>query len=228
MGKRPVELGGDAKNGRNKIGWPTEKSTFTLDETAVTDIQFELRGVRVPVDHGYALFCELARLLPWLAEESSVGIHSIHGSDSGAGELLLNRRTKLVMRIPTERVDDLLVIVGETLSVGGNSLTIGGGKAKALPRHTPLYAHRVTTGSTDEADFTNDIMRLLDELGIETRFICGKRQSISTDIGVVAGYSLMLHGLPVQHALRMQQVGIGCYRKLGCGIFIPHKSINAI
>ena len=221
-------MGCDAKNGRNKIGWPSEKSAFIVDETAVTDIQFELRGTRVPIDHGNALFHALAPLLPWLADEASAGIHPIHGADSGAGELILNHRTKLVVRVPAERADDLRIIEGQTLHVGGNTLHIGAGKAKALPRHTPLYAHCVTTGSTDEADFSRDIMHLLDEMGIETRFICGKRQTISTDAGTVAGYSLMLHGLPIEHAIRVQQVGIGNYRKLGCGIFIPHKSINAV
>lgn len=223
-------MGCDAKNGRNKIGWPSEKSAFVVDEAAVTDIQFELRGVRVPLDHGYALFRALERLLPWLADDALVGagIHPIHGADSGAGELILNHRTKLVLRLPAERLIDALAIKGETLDVSGNTLLIGAGKVKALPRHTPLYAHRVTTGSVEEAGFTRDIMRLLDELGIETRFICGKRQTISTDGGIVAGYSLMLHGLPIEHAIRVQQVGIGNYRKLGCGIFIPHKSINAV
>jgi hypothetical protein len=38
----------------------------------------------------------------------------------------------------------------------------------------------------------------------------------------------MLHGLPIEYAIRVQQVGIGNERKLGCGIFIPHKSINAV
>lgn len=180
------------------------------------------------VDHGYALFRELARLLPWLPGEALAGIHPIQGADSGAGELILNHRTRLVVRIPAERVNDLLAIEGQTINVAGTPLTIGAGKAKSLPRHTPLYAHCVTTGSTDEVDFASDIMRLLDEQDIETRFICGRRQTISTDAGSVAGYSLMLHGLPIEHAIRVQQIGIGSNRKLGCGIFIPHKSINAV
>jgi CRISPR-associated protein Cas6 len=221
-------LGCDAKAGRSKIGWPSNKSTFTVDETAVTDVQFELRGARIPIDHGYALYRELARLLPWLEEEALAGIHPIHGADSGGGDLILNRRTKLVVRISAARANDLRAIEGKSIEVGGNALLIGAGKAKALPHHTPLYAHCVTTGSADEGDFSRDIMRLLDELGIETRFLCGLRQTITTDAGRVAGYSLMLHGLPIEHAIRVQQVGIGSNRKLGCGIFIPHKSITAV
>lgn len=221
-------MGSDAKTGRIKIGWPNVNSAFTVDPIAVTDIQFGLRGVRIPLDHGFLLYREMTRLLPWLADEAQAGIHPIHGADSGAGELILNHRTKLVIRISAERANDLLDIQNKTISVGGHALQIGAGKARALPSHTPLYAHRVTTGSTDDTGFARDIMHLLDELGIETRFISGKPQTISTDAGLMSGYSLMLHGLPIEHAIRVQQVGLGYHRLLGCGIFIPHKSINAV
>lgn len=191
-------------------------------------MQFELRGVRLPIDHGLALFEELARLAPWLADEELLGIHPIQGSDSGSGELLLNRRTRMLIRIPVERLDDVLKLSGKAIQVAGNHLSIGAGKVKPLTRHTPLYAHIVTTGSSDEGEFARDIMALLDELAIDTRFICGRQQSITTPIGREAGYSLMLHGLPIEHAFRVQHLGLGGNRKMGCGIFIPHKSIAAL
>lgn len=170
----------------------------------------------------------MSRLLPWLAQEELAGIHPVHGSDSGNGYLLLNRRTQLVIRAPKERLNELLELSGKQIDVAGNPLSIGKGKTKALTRHTPLYARLVTTGSLDERAFTQDIMSMLDELNIETRFLCGKRQTLTTADGAVAGYSLMLHGLPVEHAIRVQQLGLGGNRKLGCGIFIPHKSIAAL
>ncbi len=180
------------------------------------------------MDHGYALYNELSRLLPWLAHEELAGIHPVHGSDSGTGHLLLNRRTRLVIRIPAKRLEELLGLDGMQIDIAGNTLTIGSGKSKPLTHHTPLYAHLVTTGSVDERTFTQDIMRMLDELAIDTRFLPGKQQSLTTADGVITGYSLMLHGLPVEHAIRVQQLGLGNNRKLGCGIFIPHKSINAL
>lgn len=184
--------------------------------------------MRIPIDHGLALFSELARLLPWLEQEELAGIHPVHGADSGTGHLLLNRRTQLVIRAPKERLNDLLDLSGKTINVAGNPLSIGKSKTKALTRHTPLYAHLVTTGNQDERAFTQDIMRLLDDLGIETRFLCGKQQTITTADGKISGYSLMLHDLPVEHAIRVQQLGLGGNRKFGCGIFIPHKSIKAL
>lgn len=213
----------------NKIGWLSYNQEAPLvDESLVTDVQFDLKGSLLPIDHGYALFAELARLLPWLADEPLGGVHAIHGADTGHGELILNRRTKLMVRIASVRVPELMQLSGQTIRVGGNQLEIGAGKIRPLSRHTPLFAHCVATGSEDELAFTNDIIRLLDEMKIDSRFICGKRQTIRTQDGTVSGFSLMLHGLPVEHSFLMQQQGLGKYRKIGCGIFIPHKSINAL
>lgn len=200
-----------------------------LDDAAVTEVHFELQGTLLPRDHGYSLFLELARLLPWLSGEALAGVHTIHGAETGKDDLLiLNRRAKLVIRIPIHRETDIATLTGQTLVVGGYKLTIGKGKTKPLARHSPLYAHCVTTGSLDEEGFASDIIRVLDELKITCRFICGRRQTITTADGIVYGYSLMLHELPVEHSILVQQRGMGNHRKIGCGIFIPHKSANAL
>jgi CRISPR-associated protein Cas6 len=196
-----------------------------VDEAAVTDVQFELKGGVLPRDHGYLLYQALLRLAPWMANEPLLGIHDIQGSDLGDGRLMLNRRAKLVIRAPRSRVDELMKLSGQTFEVAGATFSIGAGKLRPLTMHTPLYAHLVTTGSADEKAFAADIIRLLDEFKIDSRFICGKRQTLTTERGTEYGYSLMLHGLPIEHAILIQQQGLGTNRKLGCGIFIPHKSI---
>lgn len=200
-----------------------------VDAAAVIDIHFELQGTLLPRDHGCPLFLELSRLLPWLPEEELAAVHHIHGAETGKDDLLiLNRRAKLVVRIPAHREADLMTLSGKTIAIGGFSLTIGEGKAKPLTRHTPLYAHCVTTGSADEEGFTRDVIRILDELKIVCRFICGRRQTITTATGTAYGYSLLLHELPVDQSILVQQRGMGGNRKIGCGIFIPHKSTNAL
>lgn len=212
-----------------KIGWlPYQPEKRAVDESLVTDVQFSLTGYSIPIDHNYVLFNELCRLIPWLADEPLGGVHAIHGADSGTGELILNRRAKLVIRTSTLRAAELDSLSGKTISLDGHTLVIGEAKTKPLSTHTPLFAHCVTTGSEDELDFANDILRFLDEMEIDSRFICGKRQTIKTEKGAVSGFSLMLHGLPVEHSILVQQQGLGTNRKIGCGIFIPHKSINAL
>ena len=191
-------------------------------------MQFELSGSDVPVDNGYALFRALSELMPWISGDELAGVHAINAPEPGLTRILLNRRARLTVRVPSARTQDLLKLSGQRILVDGASLLIGSGKIRPLTRHTPLFAHCVCTGSDDEIDFAADIIRLLDEMEIDSRFICGRRQSIQTANGMVSGYSLMLHGLPVEHSILVQQRGLGNYRKIGCGIFIPHKSITAL
>lgn len=199
-----------------------------MDEQAITDVQFELKGKLLPHDHGRALYQALARFAPWMENEEMLGVHPIQGADLGNGMLMLNRRARLMIRAPRERLPELLALTGKEFEIAGNQFEIGSGKPRPLSWHTPLYAHCVTTGSSDEKQFAQDIIRLLDSLQIDSRFICGKRQTLTGDHGEEHGYSLMLHGLPIEHALLIQQQGLGTNRKYGCGIFIPHKSITAV
>lgn len=194
----------------------------------MSDIQFELKGDALPLDHAWAVYQGLLSIAPWLADEEGIGIHPIQGADTGGGEMILNRRVKLVVRSPAARLDDLAKLSGRSFTVGGHTLTLGASKIKALTQHTPLYAHTVCTGSEDELAFTRDILSQLDAMNITTRFICGRPQKFFDGEKIVTGYSLMLHGLPIEHAIRVQQQGLGLHRKLGCGIFIPHKSITAV
>jgi hypothetical protein len=39
---------------------------------------------------------------------------------------------------------------------------------------------------------------------------------------------LMIADLEIEESVRLQQSGLGPYRHLGCGVFIPHKDINEI
>lgn len=194
----------------------------------MSDIQFELKGDAIPLDHAWALYQGLLTIAPWLANEPALGIHPVLGADTGSGKMILNRRAKLVIRFPAARLADLERLSGESFTVDGHALTLGKSKVKALTQHTPLYAHTVCTGSEDEHAFTRDILRELDAMNITTRFICGRPQKFFDGEKIATGYSLMLHGLPIEHAIRVQQQGLGLHRKLGCGIFIPHKSITAV
>lgn len=180
------------------------------------------------MDHAWAMYQGLLTLAPWLADVKAIGIHPVPGIHTGGGEMILNHRAKLVLRSPAAYLNDLSHLSGCTFTVSGHALSLGASRIKSLTQHTPLYAHTVCTGSEDEKTFTRDIIAQLDSMNISSRFICGKPQKFFDGAKIATGYSLMLHGLPIEHAIRMQQQGLGLHRKLGCGIFIPHKSITAV
>ena len=195
----------------------------------VTDIQFDLSGLEIPADHGYALFEEIARFLPWLCDLPAAGIHPVHGAPSGRNDnLVINRRVKLVLRLPIDRVADAQALVGKEIDPGAGNLRIGALKEKPVTPYATLYSHFVAVDNDDEAGFLDEIHQQMQALGIGAGLIPGKPHKMHIPKRVIGGYSLMLHDIDLMQSLVLQECGLGLYRGYGCGIFIPHKSIKAV
>lgn len=195
------------------------------------DLQFDLVGATIPADSAQPLLDALRPLLPWLAEDPGTGIHHLKGAESNSGDasLHINRRTKLFLRVPRTRVEATQALVGRTLDLAGHALTVGTFKTRAFSPFTSLYAHFVDTGSSTEEQFVQDIMReLVERFELRCGFICGRQQTLHSAAGPLIGHSLMLHDLPPHKSLQLQDEGLGRNRLLGCGIFIPHKSIAPV
>lgn len=193
------------------------------------EAQFSLAGLELPADHGYALFEELARHLPWMRDTPDLGVHPVHGAPSGRNaNLVINRRVKLVLRLPIERLDDARALVGKRIDPGAGELVIGEMKEKPLTPYGTQYAHFVDMGATDEADFIAAARRELEAMDIRCGLIPGKRHSMHTPNGVIGGYSLMLHDISLMQSLTVQEKGLGMHRGYGCGLFVPHKSIKEV
>ena len=58
--------------------------------------------------------------------------------------------------------------------------------------------------------------------------LCGKSTPLATAGRPVHTRSLLLADLTPEQSVRLQQMGLGPHRKMGCGIFIPHKGIDAV
>lgn len=195
----------------------------------VMDVQFDLSGGEIPADHGPGLASEVLRHLPWLAETPGAAIHPVHGAPSGRNaNLVINRRVKLVLRVPVERIADARALVGQHIDPGAGSLRIGDLKEKNLTPFGTLYSHFVTLGTEDEAVILDTLRRQLDEMGIQCGLIPGMQRKMSTPDGEISGHTLMLHDLSLVHSLTIQELGLGLHRLWGCGIFIPHKSIKEV
>lgn len=210
-------------------GWPDSKAeTYT---THMIDLQFDLVGTTIPAENAQLLADALLRLLPWLGEDAGTGIQHLKGAETNSGDaaLSINRRTKLFLRAPRARVDAVRQLVGQTLDLAGHSLLIGSFKTREFSPFGNIYAHFVDTGSATEEQFVEDVMRELDgHFQLRCGFICGKQQTLHSASGPLYGFSLMLHGVPPHKSLQLQDEGLGRNRLLGCGIFIPHKSIAPV
>lgn len=202
----------------------------------ILDAVFAISCARLPLDHAYALSQAVLAVLPWFAFEPGAGLHTVHGAASASGWmrpegeealLELSRRTKLALRLPRRRLEDAGVLVGRTLDIAGYELRVGDFAPRPLSRITTLFSRCVMMPACeDEADFLRAAEAQLGELGIEPeRMLCGRVTPLATPGRTYQTRSLMLAGLTPAESLAMQRHGLGAERKLGCGLFIPHKDI---
>lgn len=218
--------------------WQEDKEhSGQVDPGNMVDVVFAIRCKTLPVDHAHALASAVMALLPWLREEPGAGVHTIHVAESGngwqrPGDILHpSRRTRLSLRVPRHRSEDCKALTGQTLDVGGHTLTVGDQvDTRPLSMLTTLFTrYLVSEEEMDEHAFLNRIAGLLEAMQIKPKkMLCGREQILSTGTRSVRTRSLMIAELEVEEAIRLQNEGLGSHRYMGCGIFIPHKSIKEV
>jgi CRISPR-associated protein Cas6 len=193
------------------------------------DVAFALKGGTIPADHGWRLFRLLAGRLAWLEDETRAGVHPIRGSRSGSGaaELFVGGRGRLMLRLPEDRAEQSFALSGVRLDLG-DGIEIGAAQLRPLFAHGTLYSPFVAMGADEESAFQRALNEELQQAGIECKVICGKARRAQADGADIIGFSVMLHALSPEHSIRMQQAGLGGARRLGCGIFVPHRSAAAV
>jgi CRISPR-associated protein Cas6 len=218
----------------------TPKDRFRVPDDVI-DLLFTIDCRELPVDHGYELSYALRKALPWISDDARIGVHTIHtaGSQNGwerpehgtQNRIILSRRTKLMIRVPGEHSGRLQhELEGSRLDVGGCLLTVGSGKTKPLSKQTTLFSRFVVVREQmDENAFLHWVAGELDHMGVRVRkALCGKMLSVATPEGSLLTRSLMLADLTLEESLQLQQRGLGSHRYMGCGIFIPHKGVDAV
>ena len=221
--------------------WQDNRETNPADAVPddIVDLSFKVSCRSLPLDHAYALSSTLSAVLPWIETEEHAGIHLIHGAESGNGWLrpdnpddimYLSRRTRLTLRLPKERVPDAQTLQGQTLDVGGNALTLGDTRVRPLSAITTIFSRYVVTDeAADETKFLNHANRWLEALGIRVKkMMSGRIHTLAMPDRTIFTRSLMIDGLEVEESIRLQQHGLGPGRTIGCGLFLPHKGIDAV
>ena len=204
---------------------------YSPDEASsvMVDVVFPLGEATLDDDHAAALSLAVRRALPWFDDEPQAGILPLSGLAKGNGVSFVGRRSRLVLRLPIHRSASADSLAGARLDLGDTLLTLGASSLRPLlPARGVVYAHMVSVGVDDEIEFLARCKSLLAERGLKPQLITGKAGQLRTAQGVVRGFSLMLHGLAAAESLAMQEAGLGAHRALGCGLFVPHKSVVAV
>ncbi len=81
------------------------------------------------------------------------------------------------------------------------------------------------TGETDERAFAAALSEELAALGIHRPLVCGRRSRVVLEGGNATAFGVAVHGLGDEASLLLQRAGLGLGRAVGCGVFVPHKTI---
>ena len=193
---------------------------------SMIDIAFAVAGDPLPRDHRYALADALERALPWLADTPQAGVHGLNLVSGSGSEALVSPRTRLRLRVPLERADAACALAGAELALTGRRLRVGAAQRRELVDHHTLYAHLVACDGGDELAFMRTVQDELARLGVRCRPVCGLHHVV--EHGALPGFSLMLDGLVPDQSLTVLEAGLGAHRRLGCGLFVGHKSAAAV
>jgi CRISPR-associated protein Cas6 len=216
--------------------WQDEEEVEYQIPDDVVDLAFSIECRCLPVDHAYALSSAILEVLPWFADEPEAGLHLIYGGSSSHGwqapespdePILLSKRTKLRLRLPKNRLEDAKELCGKTLDVAGNNMQIGKAKALLLINSNTLFSRHIASDiEEDEEAFTQRIIQELRAMNLKfTKILSGRDHTIIGPDGEINTKSLMVSGLPVQDAVKLQILGVGSHQHMGIGLFVASKSI---
>jgi len=189
------------------------------------DLAFRVNGTKLPVDHGYALYASLNRLIPALHESKEVGVHPIRGRYTGDGLLSLIPSSRLILRLPSESISTYLKLAGKALDVDGHRLRLGVPEVRALKPVASLYSRLVTIkGFMEPEPFLEAARRQVAQLGVQAELALGERRTLRVKGKQVVGFEVLVTGISTEDSLKLQEKGLGGRRHLGCGVFVPHAA----
>ena len=201
-----------------------------MESAEVVDVVFGIRGTTVAEDHGLLLWQAVRAELPWMEDDSGAAILPLERLAKGDGFSFVGGRARLVLRLAKHRVASADFLCGRTLELNG-AIEVGKARLRSTRPLAPapvIHSPCVDLGTADEGEFMAICRQLLLDRGMRPEIVCGLTRRFETGNGLAHGFSVMLHGLARAQTLALQENGLGDNRRLGCGIFVPHKNVAAV
>lgn len=199
------------------------------------DLAFSIHSQKpIPVDHGYALYGALSRLVPEVHRENGIAIHPIRGRQVGDRMVMLMPWSTLTLRVPDGQIAPLLKFSGKAISLGDTPLRIGVPEVRSLEPASILrsrlvvikVAHITPASTVSEEQFLTALKRQLAELGISDQVLptLGKRRTLRLKQNEIVGYEVLLEGLSAEESITLQEQCLGGRNHMGCGVFLPVRT----
>ena len=124
----------------------------------------------------------------------------------------------------------LLKAEGDIIALVKPQFEVGKAEVFGLSSLPTLFSRYVMTSETlDETQFLELAAEQLKALDIPCRkMLGGITHKMNFPAGPVFTRSLMVAELQPEQSVRLQQIGLGDGRTIGCGLFLPHKGIAAV
>jgi CRISPR-associated protein Cas6 len=213
------------------------KKRSAVDHSEMVDLSFSVDCKELPYDHAYELSSEIIKLVPEIKNDNRNAIQTLHGPMSGNGwvradgeNIFLSKRAKLCLRVRKDHADKIREIEGKKIKLFGNELNIGKSKIKSFLVVRDLFCRFVSCNEDlPEENFLEEVQTELRAFKVNiNKALCGQSKRISFGEKSLYTRSLMIADLTKEEAVILQEEGVGEHRLFGCGIFLPHKSIDAV
>jgi CRISPR-associated endonuclease/helicase Cas3 len=200
-----------------------KKIKMTTPAPIKIDVAFQTSAQgSIPQDHGYSLLAALSHLDQRFHGADWLAIHPIAGQPLGGTMVLRPRVSALRLRVPPDRIPEVLVLAGKTLVVAGTRLLLGVSQLYMLRPAAQLASRMVTLkGYTEPGPFEERVKKELESRDIKAAVEVGRRRIVTVAGDKVVGFGLRLSGLSDEDSLAIQYAGIGGRQRFGCGIFGP-------
>lgn len=196
----------------------------------IVDLTWPIRGrAEIALDHSYLLFSGLSSIVPEIHGNDRIGILPIRGSRIAPGKLKLTENSAIVIRTPVDFLTRLIAISGKLIRLGRDSVRVGVPTVQALRPAARLFSRLITIKGFQDLDgFQDAASRQIRQLGIASAHLdVGQRRVLRVKHAVIVGFSVVVSTLTDNDSLRLQSVGIGGRRRLGCGLFLPTQSVHS-
>ena len=213
------------------------------DETETTspskdkiDHVFQLVGSTLPQNYLSGFADALYSQVDWWKDNSDISFHVVIAGEEGNGwfrgndpgeVIYISRRNMIVVRGPKHLSGSIETLVNIELDVLQHGVKLKHKHNKAIKPAPTLYSRHMVCGEMEESAFVEQVIHQLASHGIKCKkILCGKKRTLNISGNELVTRSLMLEDLGKEDSVVIQAKGLDQYQKMGCGVFIPHKSVK--
>jgi CRISPR-associated endonuclease/helicase Cas3 len=188
------------------------------------DSIFPVHGTSLNADHNYYLFSALCQAVPEFHTLEGFSFNTINGLPDNQGVIKLGSQSILRIRLPLEYYKLTNKLHNKRLIINRNQIELGTASYQTIKPKDTLTSRIVTIkGAFTGDDFVKSCQRQLQNLNINSSVFISRRLTVRITKGrpyTIVGFTTILKNLTPDDSVKVQELGLGGKRRLGCGVFV--------